>query len=65
MCTGICAIILALRLHFPAIAQLVLNRHITATTGGSGKAGPVSIQYTIEEPVIAMITDGRVVPTIK
>lgn len=61
---GICALILMVGFVSAARAQLILNRQVTATTGASGTVGNgVRIQYTIGEPVIAMITDGRTLLT--
>lgn len=60
---GICALIMVAGLVSAARAQLILNRQVTATAGGSGTTGNVRIQYTIGEPVISMITDGKVLLT--
>lgn len=61
---GICALIMVAGLASAARAQLILNRQVTATTGGSGTvANNIRIQYTIGEPVVTMITDGRALLT--
>ncbi|NIG56976.1 T9SS type A sorting domain-containing protein [Chitinophaga sp. Cy-1792] len=57
-------LLVTLSIGMPCVrAQLVLNRQVTATTGGSGTAGTVRIQYTVGEPVITLITDGHLLLT--
>ncbi|HVI48158.1 MAG TPA: T9SS type A sorting domain-containing protein [Chitinophaga sp.] len=46
-----------------ASAQLILNRQVMASGGGSGTLSNARIQYTIGEPVITTITDGRTLLT--
>ncbi|MGN7822899.1 T9SS type A sorting domain-containing protein [Chitinophaga sp. 22536] len=46
-----------------ADAQLILNRQVVGTNGGSGNLQQVLIQYTIGEPVVLPITDGRLLLT--
>ncbi|WP_188316042.1 T9SS type A sorting domain-containing protein [Chitinophaga agrisoli] len=41
-----------------AQAQLVLQRQVTASIGGSGLAGNILIQYTVGEPVITTFSAG-------
>ncbi|SHM04665.1 Por secretion system C-terminal sorting domain-containing protein [Chitinophaga jiangningensis] len=60
---GICILFLLSVCITVAHAQLILNRQVAATAGGSGTAGNTRIQYTIGEPMITLITDGRVLLT--
>jgi hypothetical protein len=46
-----------------ARAQLILNRQVVASNGGSGVVNNIRIQYTIGESVIAPVTDGRLLLT--
>ncbi|WP_212006649.1 T9SS type A sorting domain-containing protein [Chitinophaga sp. HK235] len=46
-----------------ADAQLILNRQVVGSNGGSGNLNQVLIQYTIGEPVVLPITDGRLLLT--
>jgi hypothetical protein len=41
-----------------AKGQLVLNRHVTASSGGSGTIGPSILQYTIGEPLTNTLAGG-------
>ncbi|MBC9912544.1 T9SS type A sorting domain-containing protein [Chitinophaga varians] len=42
-----------------ANAQLILNRQVVGSNGGSGNLNQVLIQYTIGEPVMLPITNGQ------
>jgi hypothetical protein len=44
-------------------AQLVLVREVAATTGGSGTAGNISIDYTVGEPVVESLAGGGLLLT--
>lgn len=44
-------------------AQVVLNRQVVASSGGSGTIQNIQIQYTVGEPVITPITDGKLLLT--
>jgi hypothetical protein len=46
-----------------AKGQLILNRQVTASSGGSGKIGDVILQYTIGEPAISSIAGGALLFT--
>lgn len=55
----------------PANAQLALVRDVVASSGGTGAAGAISIDYTIGEPMVqtfaaggAMLTQGFQQPEI-
>ncbi|MBV8253945.1 MAG: T9SS type A sorting domain-containing protein [Chitinophaga sp.] len=61
--TGICLFTLLGVGITGAKAQLVLNRQVVATSGGSGTVGTLRMQYTIGEPVITLITDGHLLLT--
>ena len=43
-----------------AQAQVVLQRQVTASTGGSGLAGNILIQYTVGEPVVTTLMAGNI-----
>ncbi len=45
---------------FPASAQITLVREVAASSGGSGTAGAITIDYTIGEPVIHTISAGDI-----
>jgi hypothetical protein len=47
----------------PAKAQLILNRQVTASSGGSGIPGGTILQYTIGEPAISSIAGGALLFT--
>ncbi|NLR65755.1 T9SS type A sorting domain-containing protein [Chitinophaga varians] len=46
-----------------ARAQLILNRQVTASNGGSGVVNAIRLQYTIGESVVTPVTDGRLLLT--
>ncbi|WP_119078743.1 T9SS type A sorting domain-containing protein [Chitinophaga alhagiae] len=46
-----------------ADAQLVLVRQVAASTGGSGHAGPLTIDYTVGEPVVESLAAGGLLLT--
>ncbi|NSL90232.1 T9SS type A sorting domain-containing protein [Chitinophaga solisilvae] len=57
---ALCALTL---LCLTAHAQLILNRQVTASNGGSGVVNGTRIQYTIGESVVQTISDGRLLLT--
>lgn len=57
------ALVVLAMLCITARAQLILNRQVVATNGGSGVASNVRIQYTIGETAILPVTDGRLLLT--
>ncbi|RAJ87446.1 putative secreted protein (Por secretion system target) [Chitinophaga dinghuensis] len=61
--TGMCLLLLLGVAITSVKAQVVLNRQVVATSGGSGTVGTLRMQYTIGEPVITMITDGHLLLT--
>lgn len=46
-----------------AKGQLILNRQVTASSGGSGMIGGTILQYTIGEPAISSIAGGALLFT--
>ncbi|CAL1520308.1 T9SS type A sorting domain-containing protein [Chitinophaga sp. MM2321] len=57
------ALLVLTGLCITASAQVVLNRQVVASNGGSGVINNIQFQYTIGEAVIMPITDGRVLLT--
>ncbi|WP_298741851.1 T9SS type A sorting domain-containing protein [uncultured Chitinophaga sp.] len=60
----LCAItFMSLLWSLTARAQLVLQRQVTASTGGSGLIGNILIQYTVGEPAISTLGGGSLMLT--
>nr|WP_295866404.1 T9SS type A sorting domain-containing protein [uncultured Chitinophaga sp.] len=59
----ISALVVLALLCTTARAQLILNRQVVASNGGSGAVNNVLIQYTIGESVVMPVTDGRLLLT--
>jgi len=58
-----CALVLLLCACLSVSAQVALKRQVVANTGGSGIVQNIQIQYTVGEPVILPITNGKVLLT--
>ncbi|GEP90139.1 Por secretion system C-terminal sorting domain-containing protein [Chitinophaga terrae (ex Kim and Jung 2007)] len=56
---GTCLLFLFILCSTATRAQIILNRYVTATSGGEGTVGAVKLTYTIGEPIISFITDGH------
>ncbi|PSL47377.1 putative secreted protein (Por secretion system target) [Chitinophaga niastensis] len=57
------ALLLLAGMCFTAKAQIFLNRHVVASSGGSGVVNNIRIQYTVGEVAILPVTDGRTLLT--
>jgi hypothetical protein len=59
----ICCVAVTAGCMLQAKGQLILNRQVTASSGGSGMIGDVIVQYTIGEPVVSSIAAGSILFT--
>ncbi|HWV65828.1 T9SS type A sorting domain-containing protein [Chitinophaga sp.] len=57
------ALLLPVCPYISSHAQVALKRQVVANTGGSAVVQNIQFQYTVGEPIILPITDGRVLLT--
>lgn len=58
-----CALLLLTCCCISSKAQFILNRQVVAVAGGSGAVQNIQIQYTVGEPIVLPVTNGKTLLT--